>query len=774
MLKKIFFFLIMEGLMVSLCAQEVPIGQFKEYLPYNKFRWVAQDSENIYAATNQSILVVDKSDTSSEKWSNLNGLSGVGIQMLYADQKNRLFVVYTNSNIDIIKDYKVHNVRDILNKQLSGSKNINHIFSEEDRAFFSCDFGIVILDLKTYLVKDSWFTIRQNEPYKANCFAIHNGRYYLATNKGVFSLPVSASNPADFSQWNEETELSKASFKLLCSYQNKLFAVRDGGSASDSLFTYQDSHWKHDVSLKISNFKSFEVKNDKMLVCSWNHVKVFSGNEYKQYTWQPTPTNSWQNGYKAIFDNKMNVWVADFSSGLVHINTENNDYKIITANGPANSNAYGLFFDDGILALVPGTRNLAVVPSWISPAISILQDDHWWFYTNFRDFFHAVAFNSVVLNPLNKNEIFIASWNGGLFKLNREDNKVTCYNSLNSPLITSRPHIDSVIFLSGLAVDKQNNLWMAQTGVLDCIKVKDLKSKEDKWYSFNLSPYLTSTNGVIVEHILIDSRNYKWITIPRQNQLIVFSENGQLENPAVHKKAEVNLTSQANVSGVRITCIAEDREGRIWIGADQGVKVIYDAASVFNRTIYAKNILLEQNGYTQILLEYEYITCIAVDAADRKWIGTNTAGVFLVSPNGTQELFHFTTENSPLFSNQINDIKINPENGEVFIATEGGLISYKGTATAGKENYKEVLVYPNPVREDYTGPIAVKGLMEDSFCKITDAAGNLVWHGFAYGGQLIWNGKDFYGKRPATGVYFVMASGKSGKEKKVAKFLFIQ
>jgi len=773
MLKKIFFVLIY-SLIISIQAQEIPIGQFKEYLPYNKFRWVAQDMENIYAATNQSILVVDKSNGNFDKWSKLSGLSEVGIQILFTDQKGRLFVVYTNSNIDIIENYKIYNIRDILNKQVTGSKTINRIHVYGDLAYFSCDFGVVVLDLKTFLVKDSWFTIRKNESYKANFLAIHNEHYYLATNKGVFSLPVSAPNPADFSLWKQENELSKLSYKLLCSYQDKLFAVREGGS-NDSLFSYQNSHWKYDNSLKTTNIKNFEVKNDKMLVCSWNHVKVFSGNEYKQYNWKPTPPAVWQNGNYATFDNKMNVWVADNSSGLIHINTELDSCITITADGPVNSNAYGLCFMDGILAVVPGARSTTVVPDYTGAAISVLQDDQWWNYADFKSkYYYGSAFNSVAINPLNKNEIYMASWLGGLFRINKETTETFCYGHSNSILKSART--DTVVFLSGLAIDKQNNLWMAQTEVIDFVKIKDLKAKEEKWYSINFSEFFDKASSVIAEHILIDSRNYKWITFPRTPQkLIVFSENGgTLDNTAVHKKAEVDLTSQALVADKSITCIVEDREGRIWIGADQGVKVVYDAASVFNRKIYAKNILLEQNGYTQILLEYEYITCIAVDAADRKWIGTRTAGVFLVSPTGTQELLHFTAENSPLFSNQINDIKINPENGEVFFATAGGLISYKGTATTGKENYKEVLVYPNPIREDYTGPIAVKGLMEDSFCKITDAAGNLVWQGYAYGGQLIWNGKDFFGKRPATGVYFIMASNKSGKEKKVAKLLFIQ
>jgi len=766
MCKKLFFIIINLSLFTT-WAQDAPIGQFKEYLSYNKFQSVAQDKENIYAATDQSIMVVDKEDRSLSKWSKLNGLSDVGIKTIHNSTDGQLIIAYINSNIDVIKDYKVYNIRDILNKQLTGSKAINHIYTHDGFAYLSCDFGVVILDLESLLIKDSWFTVRQNETYFAQCLTIHNHHYYLATNQGVFSLPDSALNAADFSTWKLESELPQTQCNQLCSYDEKLFAVYSTQNDKDTLFVYENSIWKTDTSIEMQYYKSFDVKNGKMLVCDRDYVKVFTHENYEQY-------DCYWDSYAAILDENMNIWVADNSSGLLFIDTQNNSSKIYRGEGPANNSAYNMCFTNGILAVVPGTRSNAIIPDWNTPgAISTLNEGKWWTRYNFD--WTKRGFNSVVINPLNPNEIFIASWVRGLYKINKDNNETFCYDSTNSPLISEREN--GAIFLSGLSIDKQNNLWMLQTEVRDLIKVKELNTQEEKWHSFNLFPYETKGDAY-AEHLLIDSRNYKWITLPRTNQLVVFFENGSLTNDALHKKAEVDLASQVINQASRITCITEDKEGRIWTGSDQGIKVIYDAASVFNRTIYAKNILIEQQGigdssYVEPLFAYEYITCITVDDADRKWIGTRNAGAFLISPSGTQELFHFNTDNSPLFSNQINDIKINPENGEVFFATEGGLISYKGTATVGKENYKEILVYPNPVREDYYGPIAVKGLMENSFCKITDAAGNLVWQGYAYGGQLIWNGKDFYGKRPATGVYFVMATSKTGKEKKVAKFLLI-
>ena len=201
--------------------------------------------------------------------------------------------------------------------------------------------------------------------------------------------------------------------------------------------------------------------------------------------------------------------------------------------------------------------------------------------------------------------------------------------------------------------------------------------------------------------------------------------------------------------------------------------MIYNPSQIFSGNAYPQNILIEQINYVQNLFEFEEVTAIAVDDANRKWVGTAKSGVFLISANGDKQLLHFTTDNSPLLSNRINHITIQRQTGEVFFATAGGIVSYRGTATEGTEDYSEVTVFPNPVRETYYGPITVSGLKENSFCKVADAAGNLVWQDYANGGTFTWNGRDFYGKRPATGVYFVFISDSDGKKKTVAKILFV-
>ena len=176
------------------------------------------------------------------------------------------------------------------------------------------------------------------------------------------------------------------------------------------------------------------------------------------------------------------------------------------------------------------------------------------------------------------------------------------------------------------------------------------------------------------------------------------------------------------------------------------------------------------------LLENETVNAIAIDGGNRKWIGTESSGLYLLSEDGTETIEHFTEDNSPLLSNSITSLAIHPRTGEVFIGTSKGLVSYQSDATEGASSFEEgqVRAYPNPVRPEYSGPITVTGMMYDSDVKIVTVAGHLVYQGTSIGGQFVWNGCDSQGRRVPSGVYMVLASNQEGKEGIVTKIVVIR
>jgi ligand-binding sensor domain-containing protein len=268
--------------------------------------------------------------------------------------------------------------------------------------------------------------------------------------------------------------------------------------------------------------------------------------------------------------------------------------------------------------------------------------------------------------------------------------------------------------------------------------------------------------------MIVNQDNYKWFISPDGNKIMVFDDNGTLSNTG-----DDRIKNNSNFPGTSILSIVEDLDGEIWVGTDEGIAVFYNPSDVFDKNIEAEQILIQQDGITQILLETEIITSIAVDGANRKWIGTQSSGIYLMSEDGTEQVEHFTTENSPLFSDNIFDIVINPKTGEVYIGTEKGLISYKGTATDADDDFNNIFVYPNPVKPNYNGVIAIRGLVQDTDVRITDISGNIVYETTSLGGQAIWDGKDFNGNRVQSGVYMVFNGSQDGAKKAAAKILFI-
>jgi len=770
------------SLMSVWAVAQTAIGEFRSHVSMNKFLSVAADGETVYAASDNGLFLLDKGTMNEEEpqistWTKVDGLSDIDIVKIYFDRRNEVLIIsYDNGNIDVVRHDKLINIRDVKDKSMSGSKRLRNCRSFGDIAYFVYPFGIVMIDLKELMITDTWFTKRENRQLVPTDVAIWNQRCYVSTEEGLFSMPLASPVISDFSQWDKETGWD---ISLLSPNEGGVFVVKKAASQStlDSLFVLSSDGWSFSgkSGLSISHLMS---QGDTLAVCYWDGVELLDADGERIYFANWYENGLYPDARECVLDGD-NIWVADHVYGLVRNNMTYYSHSFFKAPGPYTDYVEGMASRNGVVAVVHGSRkgSTAFSPSYRFPAISWLKNQLWAY--NSGDFLtydpNKLTFDltAIAINPLDETEWSVASWGNGIFKC-KNQHVVAHYNAANSLLDSIS---DGSTYVSGLQYDKKGNLWMTNSYSQKMLKMLE---PDGTWHAYNISTGVVTNDiyEVVAEQLLVDSHGYKWVNFPRdatynRYPLIAFSDNGTYNNLGDDRFARIDMNVAAEVNSSSVYCMAEDLDGEIWIGTDKGVKVIYYPEKVFTGNAYPRNILLEQDGYVSVLLEYEQVTAIAVDGANRKWIGTGKAGVFLMSENGQEQLLHFTEEDNPLFSNQIESICINQQTGEVFFATAKGLVSYRGTATAGFETYEDNLVYPNPVPHGYAGMVAVNGLKANSLCKITDSSGRLVWQGYSHGGQLVWDGKDHYGNRPASGVYYVMVSDEDGKEKIVTKFVFI-
>jgi ligand-binding sensor domain-containing protein len=324
------------------------------------------------------------------------------------------------------------------------------------------------------------------------------------------------------------------------------------------------------------------------------------------------------------------------------------------------------------------------------------------------------------------------------------------------------------IRITGVDIDKEGTAWAVGSNSKTAAY---RKVKEGKWESLTLD-YKDFGFDINTGKILASSSGQKWLAINNRGIIIVFED----DNGEVIREKSIEVKNQYEDAANFILSLAEDKDGLIWAGTNKG-PFYYEPSEIFEveKPLGRQPVVPRNDGTTfaSLLLSSEQINDIAIDGANRKWFATEKSGVYLVSPDGLKEIYHFTAENSPLLSNSVQTIGINDKTGEVFFGTEKGLIAYRAGATEGGDDFGDVYVFPNPVRETFEGNITVTGLAANVNVKITDIAGNLVFETTALGGSAVWNGRNFRGDRVQTGVYLVFCTNDDGSKTFVTKLLFI-
>jgi len=780
MANKYLLFITLIGLTIFRAYTQPAVGEWTDYQSYAHAKNVVDTGEKIYCVTEGGLFSYNKSDNSIQKMSGINGLSDAGVQRLaYSKENGMLLIAYQNANIDLLIGNDIFNISDIKRKQISADKTINNVMFSGKLAYLSCGFGIVVINLEKKEIKDTYFIGNEGAYLNVCDMATDESFLYAATVNGIYRANTSDPNLQNYANWVKQTSIPNANnkFSHIEYFKGKIIAnytTDNNAWAGDEMYQLNGETWTpfltniryiNDITINgdyvvFSSREEVFVYNDKFELVKYVLKYPFSG--YEKVLAQTS---------SAVLDDQNILWIAFLEYGLIKLGTQ--PEKIIPE-GPTDNKMFSLYMNGQDLWSTSGGRDNGWGNLYSEPKFQLNREGTWTTFDNtifpvVNDFKDMVC---VTVDPKNPDHVFAGSWGGGVLEFSA-GKFVKRYDNFNSTLQTALPGQPDAPYvrIGGMAFDSKGNLWVTNSEVAENISVLQT---DGNWKAFELSGI---ANKYSIGKVIVTQNDDKWILVPRGKGQSLYALNSTNDESKEQKVVAyfTNGEDETYTDMGDVYALVEDQKGEIWVGTSVGVAVFSDPEKIWSEGVmYASRPGLDQNDeFFHPLLETESISAIAIDGANRKWIGTKASGVFLISENGDTELEHFNTENSPLPSNEITDIAINQKTGEVFMGTASGLISYMGGATEGNDEFNDVYVYPNPVRETYDGPIVVKGLVNDTDVKITDISGNLVFKTTSLGGQAIWDGTNLNGNRCKTGVYLVFMTDPLGEKTKITKLLFI-
>ena len=764
MVKRIFAIL---SILIAITAN-AGIGDWVLYPSYHNATYCQTAGDKVYVLASGALYSYNTSDEEVRVYDKINTLSDIDITHIeYCKDIKALVVVYSNANIDILfDDEEVYNITDFKNKSLP-DKKINGVDIQGTTAYISTVFGVVELDLEEYEFTNTYTT-----GLNTYCTYLFNGTLFCGTETGMYSCATDK-NLLDKNNWVKKNNYFT---KAICELDGMLYCYLD----EFGIYSYNaDNNILKDVVYNHGEKYNAMYSNGKEIIASAKKKTTIITS--------PTDVTVYKNSNSNfILKDGNHFWDCKGYNGIVKCIAKDGEIIVnstsVTPDSPVrNYCEYMKFASDDKLLVAGGNLNYFDITFYDGTLMEYDYSGNRW--NNLPEDTIKQATGIPYLNlcaidedPAEPGHYFAGSFGYGLYEF-RNGKFVKHYSTHNSPLESVIPTNTRFVRIPSVKFDKEGNLWCINTGTKNIVKV--LKS-DGTWCELYYKPI--EKLATMVEPVM-DSRGWLWLkSLQGEAGIFCAKMNGTpLDSSDDESKAWLNkFVNQDGISYdiYQVFALAEDREGQMWVGTNTGLFVIDNPKTFFNNGVF-KQIKVPRNdgtGLADYLLSGTYIKSIQVDGANRKWIGTNDDGIYLISADGLETIHHFTTDNSSLPSNSIVSIAINDRSGEVFIGTDKGIASYMSDATRPEEKLDEnnIYAYPNPVKADYSGNIAIVGLTHDCNVKIVDTAGYLINEGTSNGGQYTWNGRNARGEKVASGVYYVLTYDSNGNEGVATKIVVIR
>ncbi len=746
---------------------------------------VIETPDRTYMLSGENLMAITN-DGETVYYNSSNRLSDSSIDIIrYNWQKNYLFIAYSNGNIDLLYDNgRCVNMPELKDATLTTSHAVRDVAFGSDRILAATDFGFVLFDDVRHQVVESGI---YNQ--KVDKVMILGQNMLLLTNTEMLWSPLSQRHPRldsfePIKDGSGNLRLWPLNMSLAAAGQSAFFNV----AANKGLYLYDFDGTDGTVTKKVIatgiDCQQLQFGEDKVGFAEQGRI-LFSDTEGNiDEVILPEDIAG-----DAVFSTigKESVWVAT-PQGITHYDLSGNTPSLI---GEAFSPkavkvaAPSRLRWNGNTLVVGAIGRSRIYPLPVTKLqVSLINNDGSISDYNVAPLSDFGDGGIIFFDPEIEGRAYGASASKGLHIIDNGD-IIATYTTKNTPMGDF-----GGTQINDLNLDAEGNLWVANghinTSDPMCVILPASVRKRTAVGQIGYDEWKVATMPSSFEY----NHDGKML-IATHSPLVLFGSSAWNSGLAVlnHNKTYTDtsddssihhskLTDQSGASAqnCQVNAMAEDHNGRIWLGTESGVMVLDPSQAMTPGCIFQRPLVARNDGtnYGDYLLATDKIYDIAVDHSNRKWLATGASGLYLVSADGSEILEHFNTDNSPLPSNFVYSVSVDPQSACVYVGTEAGIFIYNGTSSPAAEDYGQVKVTPNPVRPDYSGWITISGLMENSLVKIADTAGNVICTGRSEGGNFSWDGCDSTGRRVRTGVYYVLASqNQQGNSGIVAKYMVV-